>query len=347
MQPKLEKAKTKTAEGMASRHEITEPEVSIVIPTFHRPEHLREALESCLGQRTESGSAFEIVVVDNAPDATAAAVVAGLDRGMIPVRYIHEPRPGISRARNAGFAQARGRFLALIDDDEQASPHWLAHLTRVQREYGADVVFGPVYPRFEQPPERYVGFLTRFYTYTLPRPTGSLVGERSTNNALVRRACLRTSEPFNVDLGLTGGEDILFFRQLRADGARFIWCAEALLTERIPPERTRWSYLWRRSFQRGQCRASTPMLLDPPMKMQTAFWMAVGAVQFLGLLPAVCVLWLVDRQRALYCAWKMLSGLGKLFWMRRFRPPTYGKAPASAVSRLQTRSVAVKRGVTS
>lgn len=334
MQPKPEEAKTKTAWGTVSWREIAEPEVSVVIPTFHRPERLREALGSCLGQRTESGSAFEIVVVDNARNASAAAIVAGLDRGRIAIRYIYEPRPGISRARNAGFAQARGRFLALIDDDEQASPDWLAHLTRTQREYGADVVFGPVYPQFERPPERYVGFLTGFYTYTLSRPTGSLVGERSTNNALVRRACLRTGEPFNVDLGLTGGEDTLFFRQLRAHGARFIWCAEAFVTERIPPERTRWSYLWRRSFQRGQCRASTPMLLDPPLKMQTAFWMAVGAVQFLGLLPAVCVLWLVDRQRALYCAWKMLGGLGKLLWMRRFRPRTYARTPASAVSRL-------------
>lgn len=311
-----------------------EPEVSIIVPTFHRPEFLREALRSCLAQRTDSDSPFEIVVVDNASDSSAAAIVAELAGGSIPVRYVHEPRPGISHARNAGFARARGRFLALIDDDEQASPDWLAHLTGAQRQYGADVVFGPVYPQFEPRPERYFWFLERFYTYTLTRPTGSRVGERSTNNALVRRACLRTGEPFKVDLGVTGGEDTLFFRQLRADGARFVWCAEAFVTERILPERTSWSYVWRRSFQRGQCRASTPMLLDPPLKLHTACWMVVGAAQFLGLLPAVCVLWLVDRQRALYCAWKMTGGLGKVMWMRRFRPQTYGKSAASAAQQL-------------
>lgn len=310
-----------------------EPEVSVIVPTFHRPAGLRRALESLLGQRTVSG-AFEIVVVDNAPDASARPIVAGLEAGGVLVHYVHEPRPGISHARNAGFAHARGRLLALIDDDEQASRDWLAHLTRAQRQYGADVVFGPVYPKFDQRPQRYFGCLERFYTYTLSRPTGSPVGERSTNNALVRRASLRTGAPFDVELGLTGGEDTLFFRQLRADGARLVWCAEAFVTERIPPERTSWSYVWRRSFQRGQCRASTPMLLDPPLKMHTAFWMAVGAAQFLGLLPAVCALWLVDRQRALYCAWKMAGGLGKLMWMRRFRPQTYGKAAASAVPQL-------------
>jgi glycosyltransferase involved in cell wall biosynthesis len=118
--------------------------VSIVIPTFQRPDALRDALRSCLAQRADPRRPFEIVVVDNSADGSAAPVVAGVEAGAIPVRYVHEPRPGISRARNAGLANARGRFLAWIDDDERASPDWLAHLTRAQRTYDADVVFGPV-----------------------------------------------------------------------------------------------------------------------------------------------------------------------------------------------------------
>jgi glycosyltransferase involved in cell wall biosynthesis len=51
-------------------------EVSIVIPTFRRPEQLCRALESCLDQRIASGQAYEIVVVDNAPEGSAAEVVA-------------------------------------------------------------------------------------------------------------------------------------------------------------------------------------------------------------------------------------------------------------------------------
>jgi succinoglycan biosynthesis protein ExoM len=316
------------------RPDLAEPEVSIIIPTYHRPESLRSALRSCLMQRTDSAQSFEIVVVDNSPDRSASPVVAELKQESVPVRYAHEPRPGISHARNTGFACARGRFLALLDDDEQASPDWLAHLILAQRTCRADVVFGPVYPEFERRPERHLRFLQRFYTYTLKRPTGSLVGERSTNNALVRRACLHASEPFAVDLGLIGGEDVLFFSQLRAQGARFVWCAEGFVTERIPPERTRWSYVWRRSFQRGQCRASTPMLLNPPRRLRTAFWMVVGAGQFVGLLPAVCVLWLVDRERALSCAWKMIGGLGKVLWMMRFRPQAYRRPASSAVAQL-------------
>jgi succinoglycan biosynthesis protein ExoM len=316
------------------RPDPAEPEVTIIIPTYQRAESLRGALRSCLMQRMDSAQTFEIVVVDNSPDGSAAAVVADLKQESVPVRYVHEPRPGISHARNTGFARARGRFLALLDDDEQASPNWLGYLIRTQQTCDADVVFGPVYPEFERRPERHLRFLQSFYTYTLKRPTGSLVGARSTNNALVRRACVHTPEPFAVDLGLSGGEDVVFFSQLCAHGARFVWCAEAVVTERIPPERTHWSYVWRRSFQRGQCRASTPMRLDPPRRLRTAFWMVIGAGQFMALLPAVCVLWLVDRESALSCVWKMIGGLGKVFWMRRFRPQAYQRPAARAVAQL-------------
>jgi succinoglycan biosynthesis protein ExoM len=266
------------AEGPPSATKCSDvrPEVSIIIPTFRRPQRLRDALSSCLNQQTASGRPFEIVIVDNTPEGSAAPLVSGIDAGNVQVRYVHERRPGISHARNAGFANARGCW-------------------------------------------------TRFYTYSLKKPTGTRVAERATGNALVRRACLWTNEPFQIDLGLTGGEATLFFRQLRCDGAALIWCAEAFVTETIPPERTTWSALWRRSLKRGQCRAATPMLLDPPLKAQTVLWMGVGAIQFLGLLPVVCALWLFDRERALYCTWKMIGGLGKLLWMKRFRLQTYGE----------------------
>jgi GT2 family glycosyltransferase len=313
------------ASGLASSDPGSDvPEVSIVIPTFRRPALLRRAILSCCQQQVAGGRTYEILVVDNCPDGSAEAMVAALDTGRVRLRYVSEKRPGISHARNAGFSHARGRLLALIDDDERADPDWLLRLTEAMQAHKAGVVFGPVYPEFEQPPRRNGVFLTRFYTYSIDAPTGTFVGPRSTNNALVDRCCVQGQAPFAVELGLTGGEDTLFFGQLQAGGARMIWCAEAAVWESVPATRTSWAFIWRRAFQRGQCRASTPMLLDPPRWGRAALWMGVGAVQFVGLLPMVGVLWFLNRQTALYCAWKMVGGLGKVLWMRSFRPRTYG-----------------------
>jgi hypothetical protein len=311
-----------------TRRDEQDVSVSIVIPTFRRPVDLEKVIHSCLRQSTDDGGPFEIVVVDNSPERSAQVIVEDMATSDIQLRYVHEPRPGISHARNRCFSAAKGEFLAMIDDDEVAAPDWLFNLMRTQRMFDADVVFGPVHPRFDTPLDQDDEFLTAFYTYALPLPTGSDVGVRATNNALIRRGALDSAnEPFDTTLGHTGGEDTLFFSKLQARGRRFVWSAEAIVEETVSPDRLQWSKIWHRAFQRGQCRASTPMLLPQPRPDQTLFWMGVGVLQVIGLAPLAALLWLPDRQRALYCTWKMISGVGKIFWMKWFRQKVYGNRP--------------------
>jgi len=98
-----------------------------VVCTHDRPEGLRRVLRSLLGQQFPD---FEVLVVDNAPsDARARQVVdEAARRG--PVRYVCEPRPGLSWARNRAIEESAGEVLAWIDDDEVADPWWLAELAR-------------------------------------------------------------------------------------------------------------------------------------------------------------------------------------------------------------------------
>ena len=63
------------------------------------------------------------------------------------MHYVHEPAAGVANARNAGMTQATGGLIAFLDDDEEASPGWLAALIEAQRRFDADVVFGPVRTR--------------------------------------------------------------------------------------------------------------------------------------------------------------------------------------------------------
>src|SRR5262245_30198167 len=96
--------------------------VSIVIPTFRRPERALVAARSALAQVCDA--AFEVVLVDNDPAGSALEPLRAL--GDRRVTVIHEPRAGVANARNSGLAAARGEMIAFLDDDETAPEHWLA-----------------------------------------------------------------------------------------------------------------------------------------------------------------------------------------------------------------------------
>ena len=102
--------------------------VTIVVCTRDRTESVLTTLRGLTALRYEP---FEIVVIDNAPssDMTRTAILTefGADSR---IRYVHEPRPGLSCARNRGIAEALGEIVAFTDDDVRVDPWWLHGIMR-------------------------------------------------------------------------------------------------------------------------------------------------------------------------------------------------------------------------
>jgi GT2 family glycosyltransferase len=97
------------------------PGVSVVVCTRERPDALVRCLDSLAALRP---AAHEVIVVDNAPSSERTReLCAGRD-----VRYVLEPTPGQSRARNRGIELATGDLIAFTDDDCVADPDWLGGL---------------------------------------------------------------------------------------------------------------------------------------------------------------------------------------------------------------------------
>lgn len=101
-------------------------EVSAIIPTYNRRELVQRALHTVLAQTRE---VQEIIVVDDgSTDGTGDALKETFgDR----IRYVWQPNAGVSAARNHGLRLARGRFIALLDSDDE----WLPEKTRLQTEW--------------------------------------------------------------------------------------------------------------------------------------------------------------------------------------------------------------------
>ena len=112
------------------------PRVSVVIPTHNRSHLVTRAIESVLAQ-TYRG--FELVVVDDASSDNTADVVGRIDDPRL--RYVRLPKNrGESGAQNAGIAEARGEWVAFLDDDDEWLPGKLeCQLARVDELADAQI----------------------------------------------------------------------------------------------------------------------------------------------------------------------------------------------------------------
>jgi|SRR5581483_2368088 len=100
------------------------PTFTVVIPTA-RASSLPAAIRSIYAQTFAS---WELLLVGQADDSAVRAAVQSMPPDPPRLRYLHVPIAGLSRARNAGLARARGEMVAFMDDDCEAAPDWLAVL---------------------------------------------------------------------------------------------------------------------------------------------------------------------------------------------------------------------------
>lgn len=298
--------------------------ITVLIPTQRRPESLDRALRSLLVQADGAALIEAVVVVDNAPEASARAVVqAFAAEAPFPVRFVHEPRPGVATARNRGLAEIGTRLVAFLDDDETASPGWLSELHAVHSRFGADVTFGAIQGRAPDAPVAARAYLERFFSRKGPAESGLTEEVWGCGASLMTRAtALAGREPFDVACDQIGGEDDRLFQGVRGSGGRFAWAADALVEEHAPAHRATVAYALRRAFGYGQSPSQLAAQAGRPLAV--AGWMVNGAAQALVFGAAAVGLRLAGRPAAYTLADRAARGLGKLIWFRA--PKLYGAA---------------------
>lgn len=113
------------------------PLVSVIVPVYNGERHIRQCVESILGQTMRD---FELICVnDGSIDGTAAILdeLAARDERM---RTIHQENRGEGAARNAGLDVAAGRYLSFFDADDFTEPQLLEHTVAYANETDADIV---------------------------------------------------------------------------------------------------------------------------------------------------------------------------------------------------------------
>lgn len=301
-------------------------DVAVIIPTLRRPDSLERALRSVFAQTGSLHRVVAVVVADNDPRGSAAGLIDRLrGEALVPLIYVHAPVPGVATARNVGLAATDAPLIAFLDDDEAASPDWLAALLNAQAQTGADVVFGPIRGRVPDNTGWTTAYLERFFGRDGPRETGLTDDIHGCGNSLMVRATGLSGEaPFDVAMNETGGEDDRLFTALSARGGRFGWAADAWVDEFAPPHRATLNYALTRAFAYGQ--SPTQMAADRRDWPGVVKWMVVGLVQTALWGAASLLAALLRRPDRAHTYDRCARGLGKVFWTKGFEPKLYGAA---------------------
>jgi GT2 family glycosyltransferase len=264
----------------------------VCIPAFRRPKHLRATLESLVKQR--SNCPFAVVIVDNDALASESVPVARefLDAGKLQGLCLVEPQQGNCHAINAAFETAlatfaNARHFLMIDDDEIASPDWLAQMVDAAETTGADVVGGPVWPVFDDPNkqtlERHPAFKPAYEV------SGVVPMIYGCGNCLIGRSVFgRLGAPaFDLRFNFLGGGDVDFFTRCRRAGMRFHWTAEAVITETVPETRSRPRWLAQRALRIGAINYHVQRKVAQTLASRAKLFAKVAALMPLSLFRAV------------------------------------------------------------
>ncbi|WP_332660685.1 glycosyltransferase family 2 protein [Brevundimonas sp.] len=299
-------------------------DVAIIVPTLRRPESLERAMRSLFRQTGVADRVAEIVIVDNDPQGSAADLSDDLRAfSPWPIIYRHAPTPGVATARNAGLSATAATLIAFLDDDEAASPGWLAALLKAQEDTGADAVFGPITGRAPGAEPWLESYLERFFGRDGPERTGLIAEPYGCGNSLMLRStALPGHAPFNVAADQAGGEDDALFAALAARGGRFGWAADARVEEFAPAHRATLKYALARAFAYGQGPSQTAAAARNWPGV--ARWMLIGAAQTVVWGVAAAALTVMVRPGRAEMYDRAARGLGKVFWTRGFEPHFYG-----------------------
>ena len=333
---------SKPAEQMHPEHSLGEPSkdqknwkegVSVIVPTYKRPDGIRIALNSLIGQ-SAGERPVEIIVADNDPRASAKAFVTDFAKtAPIEIIYKHVPEPGVSNARNGGLEVARGRFIAFLDDDMDALNGWLEELVAAALKYKAAITFGPAEALMPNKDDPLNPYMAPFFSRIADAPEGYIEKCLGTGGCLLDLSlCNMPSPAFNPIHNETGGEDDALFHHLQNHGAKVAWAIKARSIEIVPASRATPDYMWKRNFAFGQGPTQEQADKGRAGIFGILKWMIVGAVQLCIYAPLYLALKMLGRPRYIHYHNKTAQALGKIFWWSNFKQKLYGTSTTTGVN---------------
>lgn len=238
--------------------------ISLVIATFNGAKRITGALKS-LTRQTLDKELWDVVVVNNNSTDNTAEVVEKFiaEHPELHIRLVSESRQGLSYARNRGIDETDGDYIAIMDDDEVASPALLAeYFEFLDTHPYAVAAGGKITPYYlSQRPKWMCRITERPIAGTLDLgkeiilfPEGKYFGG---GNMCLRRTAIEYYGKFDTNLGrrgskLLGGEEKELYMRYYASGENIYYLPNAEIKHVIGRERLSKPYFKAVCYRIGQ-----------------------------------------------------------------------------------------------
>lgn len=252
---------------------VNQIQISAIICTHNRANYLIKAIKSLIEQTLSEGD-YEIIVVDNASLDDTKQIVQNDFLGVLNLRYSYEPRLGLCYARNTGWKNANGQYVAYLDDDAIACENWLENIISVFKTVKPTpgCVGGRIVPIWESPRPIWLddckmGFLAILDWSTNPIYLDEHQYLAGVNFAFPRRL-LELIGGFDVRMdrqgkNLLSNGDILAERQIEAKGYRCYYDPHIIVRHHVPVSRLSQKWFVHRAFWQGVSDIKMQQILCP------------------------------------------------------------------------------------
>ena len=274
--------------------------IAVCIITYERPVFLRQCITSLLNQKVD----FDLYIIDNDKNKSAKRVVDFIQHDThIKLNYISERNKGIPFARNKAIEVVKSnyKYIAFIDDDEEADKLWLLNLYKAIKEYDADIITGPVVPTFKNDIPKIVKSGNFLRTRTKQYVDGQIMKSCSTNNVIIKNKIFeKYPKPFNEKFENTGGSDAFFFEQVIREGFTIKWCNNAIVYEKYAQDRLSLKWNLMRSYRIGNSKSFALKLRRKYIKIIYKVFISILELILITLLIPLClIIYLLGYNRLL------------------------------------------------
>lgn len=237
--------------------------ISVVVCTLNRSQLLRNCLESLASQNLAIKH-FEVIVVDNGSTDDTAAVIKEYIFSQKNFRGFKEDHQGLSYARNRGWKEAIGHYVAFIDDDAEATTDWVARIKAFIERCPQIPAFGGPYESFSlvTVPRWFPPTYGSWSLGTEERPVS--IGKEWINgtNMIFKKEVLSELGGFNSNLGMSGrsisyGEETRLLLELKSKSMPVYYVPDIRVRHLLSAYKMRLSWLLSASYKLGKCSALT------------------------------------------------------------------------------------------